>query len=276
MTRLYLGGSFDNGSPLLGFFDINFPSSTVLGGNANGDYGSYNSEVTPNWPTNQYASLFNLQPSAGISQYELRFGSVFVTTNSGFRGTLSGESPSRFDSGYSFIASKFSSGPRHNLVASTIATSGDDRLSGSVGNDGALLGEGNDTYTASAGNDLICANQGADLIYGGAGNDTLFGGQGSDTLFGDEGDDVLSGDLGNDTLIGGGGADRYGFGQNSGTDLILGFSQTEGDRLDLQGQTFTVGITANGDALLSLSGGGTVELAGITANAFAAGGNYLA
>ncbi|WP_373875419.1 hypothetical protein, partial [Methylobacterium trifolii] len=60
------------------------------------------------------------------------------------------------------------------------------------------------------------------------------------------------------------GADRYLFGRNSGVDLVLGFSQAQGDRLDFSGQTYALGSAANGDALFTLSGGGTVELAGVT------------
>ena len=38
----------------------------------------------------------------------------------------------------------------------------------------------------------------------------------------------------------------------------------EGDRLDLQGQSFTQSSTADGSILLTLSGGGTIMLAGVT------------
>ncbi|GJE58618.1 hypothetical protein MPOCJGCO_0700 [Methylobacterium trifolii] len=74
---------------------------------------------------------------------------------------------------------------------------------------------------------------------------------------------MLSGDLGNDVLSGDLGADRYVFGPNSGADLILGFDRADGDRIDLQGQSYALGTAPDGNALLVLSGGGTVELAGI-------------
>ena len=98
-------------------------------------------------------------------------------------------------------------------------------------------------------------------------------------LSGDLGDDYLSGDLGNDTLIGGpgfdtlvggAGGDRYVFGASTGTDLVLGFNQADGDRLDLQGQSYTLGTAADGSAQLTLSGGGTVVLAGVQAQAVSA------
>jgi Ca2+-binding RTX toxin-like protein len=100
------------------------------------------------------------------------------------------------------------------------------------------------------------------LIFGGFGNDAITTGSGNDTIWGNEG---------NDTMTGGAGADQYVFAVGSGADLILGFSATEGDHLDLQGQTYTIGSAPNGDAVLTLSGGGTITLAGIGAGAFQAG-----
>ena len=152
---------------------------------------------------------------------------------------------------------------------------GEDLLFGNQGNDTLFGGQGQDTLFGGQDADLLFGNLGADLLmgnlgtdtlFGGQGNDSLYGGQGDDVLFGDLGDDVLSGDLGNDVLRGGAGADRYVFNVNSGADVVLGFSAAEGDRLDLRGQTYTFGVAADGSgsALLVLSGGGTIELAGIT------------
>ena len=152
---------------------------------------------------------------------------------------------------------------------------GEDLLFGNQGNDTLFGGQGQDTLFGGQDADLLFGNLGADIVlgnlgmdtlFGGQGNDSLYGGQGDDVLFGDLGDDVLSGDLGNDVLRGGAGADRYVFNTNSGADVVLGFNQAEGDRLDLRGQTYRFGVAADGSgsALLVLSGGGTIELAGIT------------
>ena len=65
-------------------------------------------------------------------------------------------------------------------------------------------------------------------------------------------------------MAGGAGADRYSFALGSGSDQINGFSFAEGDRLALQGQTFRTRTSGDGDVLLTLSGGGTIELNGIT------------
>jgi hypothetical protein len=55
-------------------------------------------------------------------------------------------------------------------------------------------------------------------------------------------------------------------GSSSGADLILGFDQAGGDRIALGGQGYSVGTASDGSALLTLSGGGTVTLAGIQAS----------
>ena len=52
---------------------------------------------------------------------------------------------------------------------------------------------------------------------------------------------------------------------------INGFAFGEGDRLDLQGQTFTTGTSADGDVVLTLSGGGTIELNGVAPGSFSPG-----
>jgi hypothetical protein len=62
------------------------------------------------------------------------------------------------------------------------------------------------------------------------------------------------------------------FATGSGADQVNGFSGGgEGDRLDLQGQTFTQGTSGDGDVLLMLSGGGTIELNGIAPASFSSG-----
>jgi len=84
---------------------------------------------------------------------------------------------------------------------------------------------------ANQDNDTVDTGDGADIAVGGFGNDSISGGAGNDTIFGSEGDD---------TMAGGTGADRFSFLPGSRNDQINGFSgRAEGDRLDLQGQTFT-------------------------------------
>ncbi|GJD82071.1 hypothetical protein [Methylobacterium gregans] len=148
---------------------------------------------------------------------------------------------------------------------------GNDVLYGNLGADRLFGGLDNDSLFGGQDADMVYGNQGADAVYGNFGDDTLFGGQGDDTLYGGQGDDVLNGNLGNDVLYGNLGADRFVFGANSGADLIRGFSRQQGDRLAFSGQTYALGSAGNGDALLTLSGGGTVQLEGVTAEQFGAG-----
>ena len=141
---------------------------------------------------------------------------------------------------------------------------GQDIVYGNMGADTLYGGQDGDMLFGGQSSDAIYGNLGADIAYGNLGNDTLFGGQGNDVLYGGQGNDLLFGHLGNDTLVGGLGADRFSFGPGSGADLILGFDQASGDRIDLQGQTYSLGQDAQGNALLILSGGGTIDLVGVT------------
>jgi beta-glucanase (GH16 family) len=69
------------------------------------------------------------------------------------------------------------------------------------------------TVNAGAGNDIIWAADGADILNGGSGDDILFGGSG------------------NDQLTGGDGADIFEFTVSAGSDVILDYSQADGDAL---------------------------------------------
>ncbi|MBR0904580.1 calcium-binding protein [Bradyrhizobium liaoningense] len=182
-------------------------------------------------------------------------------------------------------------------------SSGDDAIPGTVNNDEMVGGLGNDTFTGGIGNDVVLGNQGLDMVLGNQGNDVLAGGQdndavaggqdndclygnaandilygnqgadvivggrGDDTVFAGQGDDTLYGNLGNDVLSGNLGADRLVFGSNEGEDKVMDFSSGQGDRLDLEGQTYSVTQSADG-ALVHLSGGGSITLVGVSASGF--------
>ena len=132
------------------------------------------------------------------------------------------------------------------------------------GNDLVYGNGGADTISAGAGDDTVTGGAGADILYGNQGNDLLYGNMGDDIIFGGAGDDTIDGGKGNDTLTGNAGADLFVFGTNSGADIVQGFSFAEGDRLNLQGQSFTQGTAADGSIVLTLSGGGSITLAGVT------------
>ena len=147
---------------------------------------------------------------------------------------------------------------------------GNDNISSSGGNDIAVGGFGADIVSLGAGNDIVYGNQSNDVIDVGDGSNLAFGGQGDDMIRAGAGIDVIWGNEGNDLLTGGGGADRFVFDRASGADRITDFSFAQGDRLQLLGQTFSVTTTGNGDALLALSGGGTILLDGVAAGSFTA------
>lgn len=151
-----------------------------------------------------------------------------------------------------------------NAGADTLhGNAGADALLGGSGTDSLFGGQGADVLSGNAGADALLGDAGADIIYGNQGADLLSGGDGNDVLFGGQGNDILTGGVGSDTLAGGVGADVYVFGANSGQDLILGFSQADGDKLSLGGQSYTLADDGQGGTLLTLSGGGTIDLAGV-------------
>lgn len=132
-----------------------------------------------------------------------------------------------------------------------------------TGNDGANALRGNagdNVLNGGSGRDRLYGNDGADTLLGGAGNDRLEGGAGNDRLIGGTGANVVIGGRGDDLYVLGAGANRSVFDIDSGHDTLFDFSVSRGDRIDLTGQSYSVGQSSDGDALLTLSGGGTVEL----------------
>jgi hypothetical protein len=148
---------------------------------------------------------------------------------------------------------------------------GADTISADGGANSVIGGFGSDSIATGAGNDLIFGNQDSDSINAGDGANLVFGGLGADAVVTGAGNDTIWGNEGNDTLTGGAGADLYAFAAGSGGDQVNGFNFAEGDRLNVQGQTFTLGTSGDGDVLFTLSGGGTIELNGISPAAFSPG-----
>jgi Ca2+-binding RTX toxin-like protein len=105
------------------------------------------------------------------------------------------------------------------------------------------------------------ASEGSDELVGTVGDDTINGLGGDDELMGVGGDDTLDGGAGNDYLAGGAGSDVYLFGRGSGQDVILEFTETEGDidtlRFDGTVETADVTVTRDQTGILSLSINGT-------------------
>ena len=178
------------------------------------------------------------------------------------------------------------------------AGAGSDNVSGDTGNDILGGGDGADNIVGGGDHDILYGGFGNDLLDGDIGNDTLFAGAGNDTLWGWTGNDVLyngagsdyaDGEGGNDTLwggegsdelVGGSGDDVFGFASGNGNDLVGDFELFGGDIIDLTAFNFAsigavVGAMSNdgdGDAVLALSGGGSVTFLNISVEDFAASG----
>ena len=98
--------------------------------------------------------------------------------------------------------------------------SGQDILTGGVGDDVMYGGEGLDQIFGGLGNDKLFGGAGIDYLEGGNGNDdlhggddndVLIGGRGDDNLYGENGDDVIAGMEGSDWMWGGGGVNEIYF-----------------------------------------------------------------
>ena len=139
-------------------------------------------------------------------------------------------------------------GGGHDFI---ISNGGNDTIAGGNGNNSLVGGFGVDSIVSGAGNDIIWGNQNDDIILAGDGADLIFGGMGNDQVQAGGGNDTIYGNESNDLLTGGGGADRYVFATGSGVDQVNGFVFAEGDRLDVQSQTFTLGAAGDGDACCS-------------------------
>jgi subtilisin family serine protease len=144
------------------------------------------------------------------------------------------------------------------------------------------LGRFGQTVTVTAGGTATVdfaatggASETADTLTGFAYGERIAGLGGDDVIDGGAGDDVLTGGAGSDTLTGGAGADRFVFGRDVGEDIILDFSEAEGDRIVIAGRGFgfaslTIGESGDGDALVSF-GATSIELDGILPGAVTAG-----
>lgn len=126
-----------------------------------------------------------------------------------------------------------------------VGSFGDDRLSGTNGNDIIIGFLGSDTIHGEDGNDVIQGDEDADRLFGDKGDDILQGGTGSDQIYGIDGNDILVGGADDDFLVGGIGNDKlYGgigddalqggpgadyFDCGEGVDVIIDFNLTQGD-----------------------------------------------
>ena len=104
-------------------------------------------------------------------------------------------------------------------IAAIDAGAGNDRVTGSQGDDLVIGGPGNDTLRGEGGDDIFVvegADQGRDRIIGGAGFDTILGGEGDDTFtlghsLAADSIELIDGGLGNNTIAGTSGGNTLDF-----------------------------------------------------------------
>jgi Ca2+-binding RTX toxin-like protein len=133
---------------------------------------------------------------------------------------------------------------------------GNDRVDGGDGNDVLSGGDGNDDMLGQAGNDRVYGGNGVDAVFGGTRNDTLYGGDSDDRIEGGSGLDLMYGDLGADTF-------RFDDGHTglgpAKRDRIVGFSRSEGDKLDLDPVDANLNVAGDQDFVFK----GTAAFTGI-------------
>lgn len=153
---------------------------------------------------------------------------------------------------------------------------GNDTLGGGAGNDTIYSGGGNNIIYGGLGDDLIIVTgDGNNTIFGGEGNDTLIGGAGNDRLGGGQGDDRLHAGPGDDTMRGGWGADTFVFYGGDELLLVLDFTYSDNDVLELSDDLWagpltaeqvvsTFGSVVGDDIVLNFGGGDIITLEGLT------------
>lgn len=106
------------------------------------------------------------------------------------------------------------------LANSMKASTGDDDLWGTTGDDVIVGGLGNDTIRGISGNDILTGGSGNNTVYGGTGNSTIVGGDGTNYLYGGEGNSTLVGGGGTNYIEGASGSSTYVFELGNGSDTI--------------------------------------------------------
>jgi hypothetical protein len=105
-------------------------------------------------------------------------------------------------------------------LATIVGTSGNDVITGTLGDDVIVTGAGRDWIRGRGGDDVICSGAQRDFVAAGDGDDTVDTGTGRDVASGGVGDDAITGRANADILTGGLGADTlHG---NTGDDNLIG------------------------------------------------------
>lgn len=188
---------------------------------------------------------------------------VNLKAGTGTGAEAAGDKPSGIEK---LIGSDFNDTLTGGVAAETIdGGNGNNTLSGDAGADSLKGGSGLDTMNGGAGNDSLDGGSGDDSLRGGADADEIDGGTGNDLLFGDAGADTLDAGSGADTMNGGTEADIFYIatsdtGLGTAADHIVGFSRTQGDKIELN----MSGISASSFVGLGAFASGGVKEFGYT------------
>jgi len=165
-----------------------------------------------------------------------------------------------------FTNSAVASDPCQGVPLWPGATSGNDSVSGTAGDDVIFTGDGNDTIHGLGGDDTICGGNGIDRLDGGPGNDLLDGGAGaadtSNALDYSQAAAAVTVDLQTGQAIGGAGTDTLlnRFGEVDGSryaDKISGAAG--GERLDGRAGADTLSGRAGNDTLNGNDGNDSLD-----------------
>src|SRR5690606_1336339 len=189
-------------------------------------------------------TLSDLGNSVRISGMKEGWWYEITSTNSFSAVQIEGDTNQTFKLGF-FEYDQATTGQPINLSHNIVGIDGDGDSIGSTLK-ATLVPDSLSVDGDGSGNTLLGSAQ-ADYLFGNGGNDMLGGLAGNDVLSGGTGDDILIGGLGDDILAGGSGADifRWLAGDTTGSDKVLDFKPSEGDKLDLTqllvGESYTAG-----------------------------------
>ncbi|WP_137157922.1 M10 family metallopeptidase C-terminal domain-containing protein [Rhizobium sp. FKL33] len=140
--------------------------------------------------------------------------------------------------------------------------------------DGASMTEGSLTVTVNGVWNTINGTGKKDTLWGSDSDDLLQAFKGNDTIYAFGGKDTLDGGQGRDILWGDGGGDVFCFAAKSGRDVVMDFSDKDGDRIDLSRLSEITGykdlvrnhMKDDGDAVIQISSSSSIRLDGVEAS----------
>jgi Ca2+-binding RTX toxin-like protein len=154
-----------------------------------------------------------------------------------------------------------------NLISGLIGTNGSDNTVVGTSSGETLQGGSSASDTQSNGNDILVGLGGNDILWGGAGDDLLLGGDGDDQLHGGDGADILSGGRGGDTFF---------LATTATADIIIDYSFSEGDSIDLSALLDTnFGPTSTPSDFVKLVQQGTDVHVQVDTNGPTSGANFV-